>query len=153
MYNAAITPCNNLPKMYGFIDKSVFETILNTCKNIDIPPIPSKKEVNIIFNEIAFICIFEINDIPFVISKKPVRIGATKVVGIFKRLKQGDIIIVSIFKNLLALNIDIITEKSTTKPPIIIIVKIALYIEFDNISPKLEKFIFWDSLKFFLLYN
>ena len=121
--------------MYGLIDRSVFDTILNIWKKIDIPPIPSKKAVNIIFKEIAFICMFEIIAIPFVISSNPVKKGAIKAVGIFKILKKGDIKMTSIFKNLLALNIDIITEKSTIKPPITIVEEIALNIEFDNISP------------------
>ena len=44
MRRADISPCNNLPYIYGFIDKSVFETMLNTCKNIDNPPKPRKRE-------------------------------------------------------------------------------------------------------------
>ena len=112
--------------MYGFIDKSFFETMLYTCKNIEIPPNPSKNEVNIILIEIAFICIFDINAIPLVISIIPVINGATKVGGIPMALRHGEIKETSIFKNLLALNIDIITEKRTTKPPIIIIVYIDL---------------------------
>ena len=91
--------------------------------------------VNIIFIEIAFICMLEIIAIPFVISSNPVKKGAIKAVGIFEILKKGDIKMTSIFKNLLALNIDIITEKSTIKPPITIVEEIALNIEFDNISP------------------
>ena len=31
--------------MYGFIDKSVFEVMLNTCKNTEIPPKPSRNAV------------------------------------------------------------------------------------------------------------
>ena len=135
---------NELEDEYEY--KSDLDTILNTCKNIDIPPVPNKKAVNIIFKEIAFICIFEINAIPFVISNNPVIIGAIKVVGILKNLKHGDIISVNKSKKLLALNIDIITEKITINPPIIVIVEIALYIELDNIIPKSENFMFLDSL-------
>ena len=82
--------------------------------------------------EIAFIFMFEIIAIPFVISSNPVKKGATKAVGIFKNLKNGDIKKTSKFNKLLALNIDIITEKSTIKPPIIIVEEIALIEEEDK---------------------
>ena len=36
-YVAAITPCNILPMIYGFIEISVFEIMLNTWSSIEIP--------------------------------------------------------------------------------------------------------------------
>ena len=59
--------------MYGFIDKSDFETILKTCNKTDNPPKPSKKLVAIILIDIYFIFTSEIKLIPFVISKMPVK--------------------------------------------------------------------------------
>lgn len=115
--------------------------MLSTCKKIEKPPIPSKKEVRIIFIEMAFIGILEIKEIPFVISKIPVSKGATKFEGIPKIFKQGEIVNVRIFSNLLALKIEIITENITTNPPIIRIVDVAFEIEFAITSPKLERLI------------
>ena len=106
---------------------------------------PSKNAVRIILIDIALICMFETKAIPFVISKIPVINGEANGVGICSNLKQGDTNNVKILSNLLALNIEIITENKTTNPPIIIIVEVALKIEFDNISPKFEKAIFFDS--------
>ena len=121
--------------------------MLSTCKNTEIPPKPSKNEVRIIFIEIAFIGILESKEIPFVISKKPVSKGAIKFIGICKILKMGTRVIVSKSINLLALKIEIITEKITTKPPIIIIVEVALDIELAIASPKFDKDILFDGLE------
>ena len=62
------------------IDKSVLETILQTCNKIEIPPNPSKKLVKIILIEISLIAMLEIKEIPLVISKKPVKRGVIKLV-------------------------------------------------------------------------
>ena len=113
--------------------------ILSTCKNTEIPPVPSKNAVRIIFIEIIFIGMLEIKEIPFVISKKPVSKGAINEVGMCKNSKQGTNINVSRSINPLVLKIDIITEKSTTNPPIIIIVEVALEIEFAIASPRFAK--------------
>ena len=43
VYKVASVPCNNLPKIYGFIEISDLEIILNTCNIIEIPPKPNKK--------------------------------------------------------------------------------------------------------------
>ena len=73
MYIAEKNPCKIFPIMYGFIDKSDFETILKTCNNTDNPPKPSKKLVKIIISEIFFNFMAVIKLIPFVISKIPVQ--------------------------------------------------------------------------------
>ena len=104
-----------------------------------MPPNPNKNAVRIIFIEIAFIGILEIKEIPFVISKKPVSKGAIKFIGRCKSSKKGTRVIVSKFINLLAWKIEIITEKITTKPPIIITVEVALDIELAIASPKFDK--------------
>ena len=113
--------------------------MLNTCKKIDNPPKPSKKDVKIIFIEIALIGILDINEIPFVISIKPVINGATNVDGIFNNFKKGEKVKVNTFNNLLDLKIEIVTEDRTTNPPIIVIVETALDIAFESTSPKLEE--------------
>ena len=91
------------------------------------------------FTDIALMGTEDIKDIPFVISKKPVINGATKEDGILIILKLGEIINVRIFNNLLVLNIEIITENNTTKPPTIIILDIDEDMDFDNNSPKFDK--------------
>jgi len=63
--------------------------MLKTCKNTDRPPIPSKKADKIMFIEIFFIGILEIIEIPFVISKKPVKSEQAKDWGICKNVSRG----------------------------------------------------------------
>ena len=82
-------PCNNLPKIYGFIEISDLEIILNTCNIIEIPPKPSKKAQIIILIARFLLATQETAVIPFVNSKIPVRIGAIKSVLILNKLKQG----------------------------------------------------------------
>ncbi len=65
--------------MYGFIEMSDLEVMLQTCNKTERPPKPSRKAVKIIFIEIAFICMLDIKEIPFVISKSPVNRGVMKV--------------------------------------------------------------------------
>ena len=72
------------------MDKSVFDVILNICKKTDIPPMPSKNEVNTILIDMNFMCILEIIDIPFVISKSPIRSEEANAKGICNNLKIGD---------------------------------------------------------------
>ena len=131
-------PCSSLPRIYGLIDKSVLDTILYTWKNIEIPPIPRKKEVSITFVKTVFNFTKDTRDIPFVISIIPVVNGIAKSSGICSILNKGKKITEMIFKKLLCLKIDIITENITTKPQIIKIVEIELVILFPKISPKLE---------------
>ena len=151
MRRADISPCNNLPYIYGFIDKSVFETMLNTCKNIDNPPKPSKRDVSMILIDSSFMDIDAINDIPFVISKRPFINGAIKKVGILMSLKIGENINVKRFNNLLDLSIEIITENNTTNPPIIIILDIEEETELDRTSPIFDTFILFLESPCFLL--
>lgn len=116
--------------------------MLNTCKKTEIPPKPNKNAVIIILIDIFFMCIIEIRLIPFVISSNPVSIGTIKLIGKCKNLKNGITVKVSKFIKLLDLKIDIITENSTTKPPIINIVEIALEIDCAIISPRFDKLTF-----------
>ena len=82
-------PCNIFPKIYGLIDKSVFDVMLNTCSKTDIPPKPNKKEVKIIFIESFLQAIVEKEEMPFVISIKPLSRGKQNDVSIFNKLKIG----------------------------------------------------------------
>ena len=75
---------------------------------------------------------------PLVISKSPVSNPEIKSVFIFRKLKNGDISLEQRLKRPLDLNIEIIVEKRTTKPPIKKIVLIAFIMLSDKISPKLE---------------
>lgn len=137
-------PCKILPNIYGFIDKSVFEVILSTCNKTEIPPNPSKNAENKIFIESIFIWIFEINEIPFVISKIPVKNGVIKFVGICNKLNDGITIFDNIPNTLLVFNIEIITENNTTKPPIKSIVEVAFFMLVAITSPKLENVTVFD---------
>lgn len=131
-------PCNVLPIMYGLIDKSLWEVILIICNKTEIPPKPSINEVRIILIEMAFICIQEILEIPFVISKKPINIGFTNEFGICKKLKNGVEKFVKNGNIWLSSKIEIITENNTTNPPIIKSVDVAFDILAAIIVPKLE---------------
>ena len=86
--------------------------MLKTCSNIEIPPNPSKKEAIIIFREIFFICIPEIIFIPFVISRKPVKMPCIKLVSIFNKLNIGERKRDTRLVMPLAFKIDIMLEKS-----------------------------------------
>ena len=90
------------------------------------------------FIEIFFICIEDINEIPLVISKKPIIKGDIKSLGKLKILKVGSKSLEQIFNIWLVLKIEIITEKRTIKPPIIKIVDVAFAILSDKIAPKSE---------------
>lgn len=148
-----MAPCKILAKIYGLIDKSVFDTILKTWRKTEIPPSPSKNAERIMLIEICFIWIVDIKAIPFVISKIPVRSGDTKEVGIVISLNAGEIIKVNAFNRRLALNIDIITENITTKPPIIIIVEVAFEMLAPITSPKLENETFLDFEEYVLYFS
>ena len=126
--------------MYGFIDKSVFEVILNTCRKTEIPPKPRRKAAKIILIESFLHAIEEIILIPFVISNKPVINPLAKVISILKNLKIGLTRFTILFRIPLAFNIDIMLEKITIKPPIIRIVEILFVMLSDSISPRLDIF-------------
>ena len=92
--------------------------------------------------EICLSLIPEIKLIPFVISKIPVENATEIVVGKFNFLQIGSKIKEIIFAKPLVFSIEIITEKSTTKPPIKSVVDIADVILSPKTSPRLEKEMF-----------
>lgn len=120
--------------------------MLSTWSNTEIPPKPSRNAVKIIFIESFLHVIWEIELIPFVISKKPQIKGLIKEVSILRKLNNGEKHVAKTFIKPLDFKIEITLEKITTKPPISRIVEILLVILFANTSPKLEKVItcfFW----------
>ena len=66
-----INPLKILPIIYGFIDKSVFEIILNTCRRTDIPPKLKKNVVMVSFILIDMYVSEVISFIPAVVSSIP----------------------------------------------------------------------------------
>lgn len=128
--------------MYGLIDKSVFEVILRTWSNTEIPPNPKRKAVKIILIESFLQAIKEIDLIPFVISKKPQIRGVIKEVSICKKLNNGEIQVEKKESNPLDFKMEITLENITTNPPINNIVEILLVILSAKTSPKLEKLTF-----------
>ena len=125
--------------MYGLIDKSVFEVILRTWSNTEIPPNPKRKAVKIILIESFLQAIKEIELIPFVISKKLQIRGVIKEVSICKKLNNGEIQVEKKESNALDFKMEITLENITTNPPINNIVEILLVILSAKTSPKLEK--------------
>ena len=83
--------------------------------------------------------ILDIEFIPLVISKIPVKILEMKVVSILKRFVIGVKQVVNKFNIPLDCRIEIILEKITTNPPIKRIVEMLLVILSANTSPKFEK--------------
>lgn len=75
--------------MYGLIDKSVFEIVLQTCSKIENPPNPKRKEAKIILIEIDFSGILQIIFKPLVSSKIPETKPLQKSVGIWNKQKTG----------------------------------------------------------------
>ena len=61
--------------MYGFIDISDLEIMLNTCSIIEIPPNPNKKAQIIILTAKFLFITEDTATTPFVSSKSPVKIG------------------------------------------------------------------------------
>ena len=82
-------PCKSFPIIYGFIERSDLDTILKIWKNIEIPPIPNKKDVSIIINEMFLIFIFDNIFNPFVISNEPKNSELGILTGILKKLQNG----------------------------------------------------------------
>lgn len=130
--------------MYGFMEISVLEVKLYTCKITEIPPKPKIKAQIIILKEIFLIGIELICWSPLVISKNPFIIPWAKSGVILKILKIGLSNVCTKLIRYDLLKIDIITEKNTMKPPILRIVKIEFLIEEDNISPILEELLTGD---------
>ena len=141
MYNAEKHACSNLPRIYGFIDKSVFAIVLQTCNNIDIPPRPRRKEAIIMFIDKFFSGMLHIIFKPFVNSRIPEMKPVQNVEGICSKLKICCKLFDNICNNWLACIIEIITENSTTNPPIKRIVFIELEMLFPMIPPKFERLI------------
>jgi len=84
-----IIACNIFPIIYGFIEISVFEIMLKTCRRIDIPPKPSKQLDNMIVVVYSLIGIVEIVFNPFVNSMKPERIPLANSWGMLNMFKRG----------------------------------------------------------------
>lgn len=114
-----------------------------------MPPLPNKNAVKTNFTEIFFIFIKDIWFIPLVISNKPVKKLDAILFGIFKYEHSGEKKLSIIFTIPEVFNIEIITEKSTIKPPIIRVEEIAVLIPEPKTSPKLLNVIFcnlfWDK--------
>ena len=146
VYVAAIIPWSSFPTIYFFMERSVFEIILKTWSNTEIPPKPSKKAHNIIFIEIFFVAIDAISDTPFVSSIIPDIIGLANLIGILSNFKMGYKMYDIASNILLLFNIDIATENITTKPPIIIIVLLDSNIASERIAPKSFKVHVWAFL-------
>ena len=129
---------------------SELEEMPHTCKRIEIPPKPNKKEVNIIFIESFLQAILEIEAIPFVISINPLMRGIQKEVSILINSKTGVINIEVLFRIPLDFKIEIILENNTINPPIRKIVEVALVILSAITSPRLfnDTFLYLEFLKF-----
>lgn len=123
--------------MYGFIEIFDSETILKTCKITEIPPNPSRKAQSIMLVEIAFTEIEVIILTPLVSSIIPLISPDENSGLIFNVTRIGLTSLQSKNKIPLLLIIDIITLKSTTNPPIITTVRVAVEILEPKILPKL----------------
>ena len=123
--------------MYFFIDKSDFDVMLKTWSNTDIPPNPNKNAQMIIFEERVLLTTELTSDTPLVSSIIPEMIGLAKDKSIFKSFNGMYNKYENIFKILLFPKIEIITEKITTKPPIIIMVLLDSNIAVESMLPKL----------------
>lgn len=110
--------------------------MLKTCSSTEIPPKPSKKAHNTILIDMFFEATDVISDTPFVSSISPEMIGFAKEKSILRDFKIGYKINDIISNILLLLNMEITTEKITTKPPIIIIVLLDSIIASERIPPK-----------------
>ena len=108
--------------MYFFIDKSDFDVMLKTWSNTDIPPNPSKNAQMMILEERALLVTELTSNTPLVSSIIPEMIGFANDKSIFKSFNGMYNKYENISKILLFPKIEIITEKITTNPPIIIIV-------------------------------
>lgn len=113
--------------------------MLKTCKSTDKPPKPSKNAHRTILIEIDLLAILDIIETPFVSSIIPEVIEFAKEISILSNFKIGHIAYDKISKILLLFKIEMIIEKITTNPPIIIIVLLDSNIASERIEPKLEK--------------
>lgn len=113
--------------------------MLKTCKSTDKPPKPSKNAHRTILVEIDLFAIPAIIETPFVSSIIPEIIEFAKEISILSNFKIGHIAYEKISKILLLFKIEMIMEKITTNPPIIIIVLLESNIASERIEPKFEK--------------
>ena len=123
--------------MYFFIDKSDFDVMLKTWSNTDIPPNPSKNAQMMILEERALLVTELTSNTPLVSSIIPEMIGFANDKSIFKSFNGMYNKYENISKILLFPKIEIITEKITTNPPIIIIVLLDSSIALESMLPKL----------------
>lgn len=123
--------------MYFFIDKSDFDVMLKTWSNTDIPPNPSKNAQMMILKESALLVTELTSNTPLVSSIIPEMTGLAKDKSIFKSFNGMYNKYENISKILLFPKIEIITEKITTNPPIIIIVLLDSNIAVESMLPKL----------------
>lgn len=123
--------------IYGFIEISELDVILNTWSITDIPPNPSKNAEITTFTESTLNGILAIIDTPFVSSIIPENKPVANSWGRPKASSAGATIRLSKSNTFVLFNIDIITLNSTTNPPIITTVLIELIMLFWRIPPKL----------------
>ena len=88
--------CSNFPKIYGLIDKSVFEIVLQTCSKTEMPPNPRRKEAIIILIESFFSGILQTIFKPLVSSKIPAIKPVEKLSGICNKLNIGVIAVTKV---------------------------------------------------------
>lgn len=123
--------------IYGFIEISDVEVIDKTCSKMDIPPKPRRKAQIVIFIDILLIGILDIIDTPLVSSTIPDKVPFINSVGIWRIENIGDTNVPNILRIFELFNIDIMTLKSITKPPIITTVLTDDIILLCKILPKL----------------
>ena len=129
-------PWSNLPIIYGLIEISVSDIILHTWSKIDIPPKPNKNAEKTTLIPRHEDGTFEIKLTPDVNSIIPEKKGIIKFVSIFKKVINGIKICKNKVKMYILFNMESITLKKTTKPPIITTDFIELIILLEIIFPK-----------------
>lgn len=111
--------------------------MLKTCKSTDIPPNPNKNAQIIMLEERDLLITELTRDTPLVSSIIPEMIGFANDRSIFSNFSGMYSKYEKISKILLLPKIEIITEKITTKPPIIIIVLLDSNIVLESMLPRL----------------
>ena len=111
--------------------------MLKTCKSTDIPPNPNKNAQIIMLEERDLLITELTRDTPLVSSIIPEMMGFANDRSIFSNFSGMCSKYENISKILLLPKIEIITEKITTKPPIIIIVLLDSNIVLESILPRL----------------
>lgn len=126
--------------MYGFMEILFLEVILSTCNKIDNPPKPSKNAHIIMLIEIILLGKEHTLLTPFVNSIIPEKMLSQKVLGRPIKLNIGEKIAVKISKKCVLSSMELITENSTTNPPIITMVLIEFLMLLPSTSPKFSTF-------------